>query len=891
MSMNHKPPGFADWLLQVFCRQEYKEEVQGDLQEIFDWRVGKKGLGIARLRYIFDALSAIRFYKPISEDRSSSGAMFLSFIKSSFRNFRRHWSYTLLNVFGLTIGMAGALFILEYVSDELNYNASSEADQIYRVSNDYYRYDKMVYESSMTFSGVGPAMERDLPEVTDFARLYSASLGWGGAMILTRPDKPAIKFKEQQLYFSDPDYLGFFDIKVTHGSNDLDQLNTVLLTAELAEKYFGNVEYALGKTLRYNDNIIGYDLQVTGIFQKPDFNLQVDVDALISYSTRAQSDPERFSNDWGGNAFITFIKTTEGTDSELTERAMDDLTLRYKPGYGEKNDEGEYNRVNRYFLTPVKDIHLHSDLQNEVGPIGDASSVNILQMIALFIVIIAWINFINLTTAKSVERAREVGVRKVMGASRKELVAQFFTEAILMNLIAAALAIVVVILGQSLFDSFVERDMSLRDIDLIRFGFIGASVFVVGTVLSGIYPAVVISSHKTITALKGKPKGTSGQLFRRTLIVFQLVFSSLLIIATLAINSQLNFMTHQQMGFNMDQVLILRGPVVREARGEEDLPNIELFKQQVKSLPGVKNIGTTTVIPGEGILRGIVLTRQRGGESDVKSIERVVISNDFLSTLEVNFIAGTDFNTEMDGYAPIILNESAVEMMGFDDPNEAIGQNIYEFGSEERRIVGVIEDYHHESLNRSIDPMYFVRNGGFDTFYAIRMNTTEVAATLGRIESSFTNAYPGNPADYYFLDEFFGKQYKKDEVNSKVFSAFALMAIMVACLGLYGLSAFAAMQRTKEVGVRKVLGASIPNLFLLLFREVFLLVLIGFLIALPLGYFGIDSWLSNFAYRMEIGVLMFLLPLLAVLTITLLATAQQIIKVAIMNPVRSLRYE
>lgn len=889
--MNHQPPKITNWLLKVFCREDYREEVQGDLQEVFDWRVEKDGLRIARVRYLFDALSAIRFYKPVEADHSSSRGMLLSFIKSSFRNFRRHWSYTLLNVFGLTIGMAGALFILEYVSDELSYNESSQADQLYRVSNDYYRFKKMIYESSMTFSGVGPAMERDLPEVTDFARLYSASIGWGGAMILTRPDEPGIKFKEEELYFADPDYLNFFDIEITHGTNDLDQLNTILLTSELAEKYFGSVEEALGNTLRYNDNIVGYELRVAGIFEKPGFNLQVDVDALISYATRAQSDPERFSNNWGGNSFITFVKVIEGADPRQIEKVMSELTLRYKPGYMEKGDQGEYSRVNRYFLTPVKEIHLNSSLENEVGPIGDAVSIRILQMIALFIVIIAWINFINLTTAKSVERAREVGVRKVMGASRRELVSQFFTEAVLINLIAAALAILIVLLGQPFFDRFVEKDLSLLDIDLVRYGMIGAIVFLGGTFLSGIYPALVISSQQAVLALKGKPKGTSGQLFRRTLITFQLVFSSLLIIATLAINAQLNFMNNQQLGFDLEQVLILRGPVVRDIRGAENLPNIQRFKQQVKAIPGVTNIGTSTVIPGQGILRGIVVSREQGEESDLKSIERVVISNDFLSTLKVNFIVGDDFRDDMKGYTPIILNESAVKMLGFDDAMDAIGQHIYEFSQEERRIVGVIEDYHHESLNRSIDPMYFVRNEAFDTFYAVRMNTSEVSGTLEKIEDVFAAAYPGNPADYYFLDEFFGKQYQKDEVNSKVFSAFAMMAIIVACLGLYGLSAFAAMQRTKEVGVRKVLGASIPNLFLLLFREVFVLVVIGFLIALPMGYFGIDNWLSNFAYRMEIGPMLFVLPLLAVLIITLLATARQIIRVSVMNPVRSLRYE
>lgn len=891
--MDQKKEKFTwlDRVLRFCCGHQLFDEIKGDLEETYRWRLEQRGKSYARMRYFLDVLSASRFVLRARETNWISQSLLLSFIRSAFRNFKRHLGYTALNVLGLTFSLSAALFILEYVSEELSFNNSSGASQLYRVSNDYYRFGNMVYESSMTFSGVGPAMKRDLPEVTQQARLFSPSLSRGGAIVLTRPDQPQIHFKEHKLFFADPDYLTFFDLRMSHGVNGLDEPNSLILTAEKAEKYFGSVEAAIGKTLHYNDSRQEHEFVVTGVFARPDFKLQVDADILISYATLEKPNPEDYGNDWGGNAFITFVQIREGTDPGTIEEKMSDLTLQYKPGYAEKNEKGEYLRVNRYFLTNVADIHLNSTYQNEVGPIGDATTVKVLQAIALFIVVIAWINFINLSTAKSVDRAREVGVRKVMGAQRNELIMQFFTEAVLINGMAVALALVCVALGQPLFNEFIERSLTLQSIDWSRFGPLALIIFTAGTSLSGFYPALVISAHPAINAMKGRLKMDTNQVLRRGLITFQLLFSSLLIMATLAISQQLNFMNDQEMGFDMEQVLILRGPVIKQARGAENLQYIARFKQQVLAVSGVSGVGTASVIPGQGILRGLAISRIRESESDMKSIERVVISNDFLTAMKVHFLAGKDFDENMKGYVPIILNVSACKMLGFDDPIDAIGQTLYEFTREERRVVGVIEDYHHESLNRPIDAMYFIRNEAFDSFYAIKLNAGEVGATIASIEERYKAAFPGNPAEYYFLDEFFAGQYKRDQVNRKVFSAFAFMAILVACLGLYGLSSFSALQRTKEVGVRKVLGASIPGLFLLLSKEVFVLVLIGFTLAAPLAWVGIDNWLSEFAYRMSIGPMLFTIPLLIITCITLLATGSQILRVTLANPVNSLRYE
>ncbi|GAB5524518.1 MAG: ABC transporter permease [Roseivirga sp.] len=898
MSVNHKTPGFANWLLKVFCREDYREEVQGDLQEVFDWRVEKQGLFIARLRHCVDIMSAIRFYRPVQEDRTSSGGLLFSFFKSALRNFRRHWGYASLNLFGLGLCIAMALLIMQHVSDELNYDRFSQSDTMYRVENDYVRFGETIYESAMTFSGVAPAMLKELPEVEKAARLYNIAGNWGGANILTSLTDETKFYQEEAAYFADKAITDLFDLELLAGANQLEEPNTLLITREMAAKYFGSVEAAVGQVLRLSNVRFSRELVVTGVIGLPDFNIQVDVQALISYPTlyTLQGGQEQYDNNWGNYSFLTYIKVREGTSPRSIEEKMKAVTLKYKKGYTEKDEQGNFLRTNTYFLTPVQDVHLYSAYQNEVGETGNHVSVQALMIIAVFILIIAWVNYVNLSTARAIDRAKEVGLRKVFGAQRSELIGQFFTEAVLLNLMALLLALGMVVMIQPTYNAFIEKELSLYAIDWAKYGPWAGLVFSAGVALSGLYPAFAISRYRSVEVFRGKVRsgrGVTGLSLRRGLVVFQLFITSVLIIGTFTISQQLVFMHGRDLGFNKEQVLILKSPTVRSAAsGEERSTNIRLFKNRVRGIAGVEAVGTSTEIPGKGILRGIAISPVAEDESRMRAIERVLVDDYFLDILSVNFVAGESFDAGREyGTTPLVLNESAAEDLGFSDPQAAIGQVVYEFNREPREVVGVIADYHHESLNRAKDPMYFVRNEAFDAYYALRLKSDNVTDLVNQVETAFGEVFPGNPPEYFFLDSLFDAQYRQDELNARVFGVFALMAVLVACLGLYGLSSFAAMQRTKEVGVRKVLGASIPNLFMLLFKEVFLLVVLGFLIALPLSYLGIDGWLSNFAYRMETGVLLFLLPLLIVLVITLLATARQIIRVSVMNPVKSLRYE
>lgn len=898
MSKNHKTPGFADWLLKIFCREDYREEVRGDLQEVFDWRVEKQGLFIARFRYCLDTLSAIRFYRPVAEGQQRSHGLLLSFFKSAFRNFRRHWGYASLNLLGLGLCIAMALLIMQHVSDESNYDRFSQAESIYRVENDYVRFGETIYESAMTFSGVAPAMLKEIPEVDEAARLYNIEEDWGGANILSTRLDDEKTYRESATYFADKAITGLFDLNLLAGTNKLDEPNTMLITAELARKYFGSTEAAVGETLHLNTVRLSRELIVTGVIELPDFNMQVDLSALVSYPTlyTLENGLEYFDNNWGNYSFLTYIKLKEGVAPQAIEDKMAGLSLRYKQGYNEKDESGNYLRVNTYTLSPIADIHLQSQYQNEVGKTGDYVSVQVLTMIAVFILVIAWVNYVNLSTARALDRAKEVGLRKVFGAQKRELVAQFFTEAFLLNSMGLLMGLLIVVLVQPAYNVFIGKELSMVSISRMEYGITGGLVFLGGTLISGLYPAFVISRYRSVDVFKGKVKsgrGTAGLSLRRSLVIFQLLITSLLIIGTYAISEQLDFMHGRDLGFDKQRVLVLESPTVRNsANREERSAGIRLFKEQVRSIAGVEAVGTSTEIPGKGILRGIAISPVAHDEDKMRAVERVLVDDYFLSILNVNFLAGQNFEPGRTyGTVPLVLNESAAEDLGFSDPQMAIGQIIYEFNREPREVIGVIADYHHESLNRVKDPMYFVRNDAFDAYYAIRLKTGDVTEVVAQVEEAFTEIFPGNPPGYFFLDSFFDGQYRQDELNGRVFAVFALMAVLVACLGLYGLSAFAAMQRAKEVGVRKVLGASIADLFVLFFKEVFVLVLLAFVIGLPLSYFGVDQWLSGFAYRMEIGWVLFALPLLIVVLVTVLATAQQIIRVSVMNPVKSLRYE
>lgn len=891
-----KSPWLADWLLKVCCRKDYFEEIHGDLQETFEWRIKQTGKINARWRYFLDAFSAIRFVRGLNRLESAvTGSMLLSFIKSSLRNFRRNRAYSFLNIFGLAIGLSAALFILQYVSDELNYDRFDGSNDMYRISQDFVKNNERLYKTAVTAAPLAPALMRDLSKVESAARLLDYTRFWQGKNILSVPDDPEKTFAEPEAYFADPEILDLFDLNLVAGDFKLEEPNTILLSEQMAEKYFGGAEESIGQMIQFSSVKDKPSLVVTGIFQLPRFNMQVSPAALISYKTLSNEVKRQgLYNMWGINSCLTYVKLKKGSSFSEFQDELDDLLLKYNPIETEE-DKASF-RIGSLLVSPIQEIHLNSTFSDEVGAVGDVMTIKVLVIVAILIVIIAWVNYINLATAHTLNRLKELGIRKVMGAKNGEIVIQFFVEALLMNVFALTMAIGLVSLGQSYFNYFVDKNLGLESIDLLRFGLTASLFFIVGVILSGLYPLTVYFSAGVTSIMKGSANSTRGSVLRKGLIVFQFLASSLLIISTLTINRQLGYMNSKDKGMDIDRVLVVDGPAIKGANGVDNRQKTELIVNRLKQLSNVSYAGTSNSIPGKSILQSQTISRENYDDAQVGQYE-LVVGSEYLEILNLRIVAGEAFNLEESGNetTEIVLSVSAAKKLGFDSPVNAIGMPVYRWfrgvPPNMATVIGVVEDYHHEALSKAIDPMVFYTGDTWDNHYLIKLNSVELASTISEIEDIYRSSFPDNPMNYYFLDEFFERQHHREEVNSKVFTAFATIALIVACMGLFGLSSFIALQRTKEIGVRKVLGAGVKNVIYLLSKQLLLLATLGFILSVPIGYFGVARWLNGFAYHIIISPWLFVLPFLTVIVLALVAISPRVMKTALMNPVKSLRHE
>lgn len=903
MKDQRKTPGFANFLLRLFCREEYLDEVKGDLEENYQWRLQEKGSFQAWFRYYLDAFSAIRLMNfDGMGGQALSRSMLYSFAKSSLRNFNRNRTYTFLNLFGLALGMAAALFILQYVSDELNYDRFSQADQIYRINQDFEQNNERLFRTARTEGTLASALVDNLPEIEEAARLIDYTWLWEGKNVFTLPDNPDKTFIESAAYFADPAIPGFFDLKLIQGKSRLEEPFTVLVSQEIAEKYFGTVENAIGQIIRFSSVKNKPELLVTGVYEFPKLNMQVKPLALISYSTFNKVIGEVGPHNMAGvESSLTYVKLREGTMLLDFRENLASFSSRRAADLEEINNGLRTGPLLAFM--PVRDIHLHSRYPDEVGHLGDDTTVRMLILIAMLIVSIAWVNYINLATAHSLNRLKELGVRTVMGARKAEIVMQFFIEALLMNVLALGLALFMVVMAQELFNGFVQNRLSLESIDWMAFGLPAAVFFLIGVICSGMYPLTIFFSSATVSALKGKSKANHTGGLKKGLIVFQFLAGSLMIMATLVINRQLDFMNSKDKGMDMSRVLVLDGPTVTGTTWEEKRQKANLLINRLNELPNVLQAGVSTNIPGKPVVRGRKISRESHKDADswrIKSVRGTA----YLEILNLRFLAGSGFRQasagnqttsgEAEPIAETVLSQSALNQLGFESPTEALGKLLYGWtysGSYPMKVVGVVEDYHHEGLKKEVAPMVFMPGEQWDYYYLVKLREDQLAVTLEEIENLYESVHQGNPANYYFLDEFFQRQYQSEDVNSKVLTAFTLVAILVACLGLFGLSSFVALQRTKEIGIRKVLGAGVRTVFYLLSKELILLATLGFVVAVPLGYLGMSRWLDGFAYHIPVSWSLFFVPLLVILALALLAISPRVLKTAVMNPVKSLRHE
>ena len=813
--------------------------------------------------------------------------MLKNYLKIALRNFQRQKGYSFINIAGLTLGLTCCLIIFQYIAFEKSFDHFNEnADQLYRLNKTHVENNGAPATGARTGWAMGPALA-EVPEVLRFARLHPE---YDNA-IIANPAQPGKAFEEEWVYYADPAFFEMFSYPLVKGKPGqvLSEPGTVLLSASAARKYFGS-EDPMGRVLDVAGWIDG-SFHVAGVFEDVPANSHLRFAVLlpmVDLLQRSQfSDP---GTGWSWNNFITYVQLRQDADLEEAERKFTDVLRRNR-----EEDYRPRNIVAYVDAQPLRDIHLNEALAAPKAVTGSYRAVYFFTLIGLITLLIALVNYVNLATARAMGRAREVGVRKVVGAQRRQLVVQFLCESALTNLAAVGLAVVLALALRPVVNDLAGTNLTLAMWTSAGFWEIFFAVFFAATLLAGLYPAFVLSSFRPVAVLKGKAGKRKAQVWlRRGLVVLQFSASIMLLIGTVVVYQQLDFMRDRDLGIDLEQVLAVQSPrLLPESTNQADV--IAAFIQEIRRLPAVRQTATSSALPGQGFsfwtdnIRKVTAdqsTEVPGGitwidTSFVRLYGLELVTDENLGRLSIPEAGG--------GPDLVLINETTMRAVGFDTAAEAIGQPLYVGG--ERRIVGVVKDFDWSSAhNERANAVFFLSREGH-RHISVKAGTENLPGTIAAIEGIYKRFFSGNPFQYAFVDEQFDRQYRNEERFARLFSLFAGLATVIACLGLFGLASFTAQQRTKEIGVRKVLGASAGSVVALLSKDFLVLVAGAFVIATPVAYYFMNRWLQDFAYRIELGLGVFLLAGMIAVWIALLTVGYQSIRAALADPVKSLRYE
>lgn len=786
--------------------------------------------------------------------------MFINYLKVALRAIKKQKWYSLINIFGLAIGMASAISIYLFISDELSYDRFHEkSKQIYRLEGEKY----------LTLPGpLGPFLMDKLPEVQNYARIYSTSV-WGKSIVIGIENQ---RFYTEGLIYADPEIFNIFTFPFLEGDPQtaLSNLNSIVISEDMSKNMFGK-KNPIGEFISYESK---YDFQVTGVIKNIPSNSHLDFDFIIPLENYRRLNSDSLHK-WGNNAFHTYLQLLPAVKHRKLEKAIGSAI----------EEEGRTQDVNRLFLRPLTEIHLSSHKINEFKVNSHSLYVYIYSGMAVLVLLIACLNFINLSTAQSSKRMLEVGLRKVVGAHRKQLIVQFLDESLVISLIALFISIALVVIFLPYFNNFVGKNMSLGDGNILHLGFVIFSMAAVTGLLAGIFPAFFLSSFEPISVIKGTiiDKKGNKQNYRSFVVILQFTISISLIACTLIINKQTNFMRKKNLGFTKDQII-----VVNTHRGEEAVKKIELLVDQFNKNSNVLSTTASSQTPGNFEWGNLV--KKVGAHDDERiDMKRIAVDHNFMNTYDIKLSAGRSFSGYSDAES-YVLNETAVRVLGWQSPQEAIGEKIFR-GNRMGEIVGVVNDFHFMSLHEKIEPSIFFINPRQFYKISVLVRAENISSTLKSLKRIWDEVLPGRPFDFSFLDEEYSRQYQADIKMKTFMESSTLLAILISCLGLFGLAAFTADCRTKEIGIRKVLGASNGNIFRLLTKNFVILILISNLIAWPATFYFMSNWLQSFAYRTNMNVTTFMLAGIIALGIAFLAILFQMLKAASANPVDSLRHE
>ncbi|MCG8604876.1 ABC transporter permease [bacterium] len=802
--------------------------------------------------------------------------MFKNYLKIAFRNLQRHKGYSFINIAGLAIGMACCLLILLYIQNELSYDKyHQKADQIYRFVIDY-ETKGQVFPNALSSAPMAPQLLTDYPDILEVVRFYPRSQD-----VLVRHNEKS--FYESRFFYADASVFDIFTFPLIKGDPQTALIDpfAVVITQEMAKKHFAEQD-PIGKVLQV-ENKESY--KITGVMKSVPQNSHFSFDFLASFETlpALQNDLPLGLDSWTSNPFYTYVLLPKGHPVAQLEAKF--------PAFAEKYVGETLKRVGwkwRPWLQPLTRIHLYP-LSNEIQSGSNINYIYIFSAIAVFILLIACINFMNLATARSANRAKEVGLRKVVGANRLQLVKQFLGESIVISLISFLIAVVLVQVLLPMFNDLVGKELETDYTQNLAYlaGFIGMALFV--GVVSGSYPAFFLSAFQPAKVLKGTVKaGGKSLTMRKILVVSQFAISIALIISTVVVLSQLNYMRTKSLGLNQEQIVVV--PI----RDQRILNSYQSLKTSLLQGPNVVSATLTNYPPGRGTF-GRAVHLEGESPDQLKSMKFLLVDHDYVETLEIELVAGRDFSLERstDATQGFLINEQAVKEFGWQDPQEAIGRRIVWARGQVGTVIGVVKDFHFQPLRIFMQPLILnIAPVGFN-FLLVRIAPQNIAQSLEFVRQTWNDFAPDWPFVYSFLDEDFHNLYQVEERFGKVFGNFATIAIIIACLGLLGLASFSAEQRTKEIGVRKILGASAGKIVLLLSQEFTKLVLLSNLLSWPVAYYFMSKWLQAFSFRIDLNVYLwtFVLAGALALLIAWLTVGYQAARASLTNPVNALRYE
>lgn len=815
--------------------------------------------------------------------------MLSNHVKVAFRNILKSRIFSAISLIGISAGMAASIFILYYVLYETSFDKfHKNVERIYRVEVGTHRAGSFENKSALTPPAVGKSLSDNFSEVEVFTRIASNP----GKTIIIVNDK---SYREEKTYLADSSLLDVFDFELIQGSSRklLSEPFNIAISEHLAEKIFGadwRSESILNKTVDLRSDGLTGTFGISGVFRNlPSYShFKPEILASKKYLTEIVG-PLADDNNWEFNFFYTYIRL-------VPETAPGSIASRFN-SYVENSRKDIHKAENiklDFQLQPLSDIHLKSQIQFELESNGDEKTVYALGLVGIITLIVAWINFINLSTARSIKRAREVGVRKVLGASRSQLVSQFITEAILVNVMSLAIAALIVLATKSFFSELSGVPLDFISLAVLtsneKFAYV-AVLIAAGIMLSGLYPAFVLSGFNPVKALKANLIKPGGVNLRKALVVVQFVVSVIMISATFIISKQVNFMRSTDLGVDIERTVVIEAPANYD---QIEAGAATAFKHAAKGLSFVNGFAMSSVVPGQEItFRSYNLTNGRNNKQVNCGI--VGIDADFVTDFKIETVAGRIFSSSDSDKDKVILNEEAARQLGFHGPGDAIGGKLVHNGkrSEEFEIIGVVKNYHQRSLKSSFEPIMFL-NGRDLQYYSVKLKPhawQDIENTISTLSAQFQHLFPGNPFSYRFLDQQFDSQYRAETKFNKVFLCFSVVAVIISSLGLIGLSTFMINLRNSEIGIRKVFGASGISVTLLLVKDYFNLLLISVVFGLPAVWYFSNKWLTNYAYRIDLDLFTLLVPVCILAITVILTIGFQSVYAALRNPIQSIRNE